>query len=122
MNTPLVKLHDVSVGFTKSFPIVNGVNFSVHPGEIIAITGRNGSGKTTLVRTIAGLLKPLMGKIHRSKKLSISLVPQIKKINLSYPVSVEKILKLPLETGFFFLLKNLISVTTKTIYSSNLEY
>lgn len=102
MSSFLVRLEKLNIGFSSSFPILQNINFSVAEGEIIAITGRNGSGKTTLIRTIAGLLQPLNGKINRSNNLSISLVPQIKKMNLSYPISVEEILSLPEETGFFF--------------------
>lgn len=38
-------------------PIFRDVNFSVDPGEILAILGPNGAGKTTLLRCITGMLK-----------------------------------------------------------------
>jgi iron complex transport system ATP-binding protein len=40
---------------------VQGVSFSVHPGEFHAILGPNGSGKTTLVRVALGALRPQAG-------------------------------------------------------------
>lgn len=43
--------------------ILQGVDLSVHPGEIKALMGRNGMGKTTLLKAIMGLLPPYAGKI-----------------------------------------------------------
>jgi energy-coupling factor transport system ATP-binding protein len=39
------------------------VNFTVRPGDIIAILGQNGAGKTTLVKHALGLLKPTAGQV-----------------------------------------------------------
>ena len=39
------------------------VNFSLHAGELLAITGANGSGKTTLGKLLCGLLKPSKGAV-----------------------------------------------------------
>ena len=38
--------------------IVQGVNFDVHEGEIVALLGRNGAGKTSTLRTIARMEEP----------------------------------------------------------------
>jgi sulfonate transport system ATP-binding protein len=35
--------------------ILDGLNFSIAPGEFVALLGRSGSGKSTLLRTLAGL-------------------------------------------------------------------
>ena len=45
-------------------PILEGLTFSVAPGETIAIVGRSGSGKTTLVKLLSGLLEPTEGAIQ----------------------------------------------------------
>ena len=42
---------------------VNGVNYSVEPGELRSIIGPNGAGKTTFFNMIAGDLLPTSGKI-----------------------------------------------------------
>ena len=42
---------------------VNGVDFTVHEGEFIAVLGHNGSGKSTLARLANGLLTPNNGEI-----------------------------------------------------------
>lgn len=43
--------------------VLNGISFSLDPGEIVALIGANGSGKSTLVNVIARLLKPDSGCI-----------------------------------------------------------
>lgn len=42
---------------------VDGVDFSVVQGEVLALIGANGAGKTTLVNVISGLLRPDDGTI-----------------------------------------------------------
>ncbi len=52
-------------GLTKQFgslTAVNGVTFTVHPGEVLALLGPNGAGKTTTVRMLAAILKPTAGR------------------------------------------------------------
>lgn len=47
----------------KTRKILDGLNISVKPGELIIITGPNGSGKSTLAKLIAGIEKPTTGQI-----------------------------------------------------------
>jgi ABC-2 type transport system ATP-binding protein len=42
---------------------LDDVSFNVAPGSITALVGPNGAGKTTLLRCMAGLEKPLDGRI-----------------------------------------------------------
>jgi branched-chain amino acid transport system ATP-binding protein len=42
---------------------LDDVSLEVDEGAIVAIVGANGAGKTTLIRTIAGMLRPVRGRI-----------------------------------------------------------
>jgi ABC-2 type transport system ATP-binding protein len=50
----------------KSFgptTIVNGISFSVQPGEILGFLGPNGAGKTTTMKMLTGFWSPTSGRI-----------------------------------------------------------
>jgi ABC-2 type transport system ATP-binding protein len=42
---------------------VEGLSFSVTPGEILGLVGPNGAGKTTTMRALAGILTPTRGRM-----------------------------------------------------------
>ena len=42
---------------------VQGLSFSVAPGEILGLVGPNGAGKTTTMRALAGILSPTRGRL-----------------------------------------------------------
>jgi ATP-binding cassette subfamily C exporter for protease/lipase len=45
-------------------PILKGVNFGLHPGEVLAVVGPSASGKTTLARMLVGLWPATSGKVR----------------------------------------------------------
>ncbi|GAB4553413.1 MAG: hypothetical protein OHK0023_22500 [Anaerolineae bacterium] len=47
----------------QPFLALDGVSFSVQPGESIGIVGRNGAGKTTLLKLLSGIAKPTEGRV-----------------------------------------------------------
>ncbi len=59
---PFLEVRDIA----KAYPGVqalDGVSFSVYPGEINALVGENGAGKSTLVRIMAGAVRADRGDI-----------------------------------------------------------
>jgi len=44
-------------------PVLDGVNFEAHTGEVTVIFGRNGAGKSTLLRHFNGLFEPDSGTV-----------------------------------------------------------
>ena len=40
---------------------VNGISFTLHPGDVFGFIGSNGAGKTTTIRMLATLLEPTSG-------------------------------------------------------------
>ena len=45
-------------------PVIQGVSFSVSPGNALAIVGPSASGKTSLVRLLVGIWHPAMGSVR----------------------------------------------------------
>jgi energy-coupling factor transport system ATP-binding protein len=43
--------------------VLKDLDFTVYPGEFVALVGDNGAGKTTLARVLAGLLEPREGRV-----------------------------------------------------------
>jgi ABC-2 type transport system ATP-binding protein len=62
MPISLVEVTNVYKAF-KSVKAVNGLSFTVKPGEFLALLGPNGAGKTTMVEMIEGLQQPDEGDI-----------------------------------------------------------
>jgi urea transport system ATP-binding protein len=59
---PLLDVQGLRAGYGAT-PILQGVEFAVGKGEIVAIIGRNGVGKTTLMKCLIGLLPATAGTI-----------------------------------------------------------
>ena len=63
----LKKVYTTRFGGTPVQALSN-VNFSVEPGEYVAIMGESGSGKTTLLNILAALDKPTSGDVKLNGK------------------------------------------------------
>jgi NitT/TauT family transport system ATP-binding protein len=63
----IVEVRSVNKAFTtpdgQALPVLDGINFTLNEGEIVALLGKSGSGKSTLLRCIAGLIAPTTGTV-----------------------------------------------------------
>lgn len=103
-SVPLLTVEDVWAGYIKDLDILQGINFHIFPGELVAVIGPNGAGKSTLAKTIFGLLNPHKGKItfkneniaglksNQIVKRGMCYVPQI--ANVFPSLSVEENLEM----------------------------
>jgi ABC-2 type transport system ATP-binding protein len=62
---------------------LDGLSFTVKPGEVYGLIGPNGAGKTTTLRTICTLILPTSGKLEIFGLDVISQAAEVRKI-LSY--------------------------------------
>ncbi|MEM4169127.1 MAG: ATP-binding cassette domain-containing protein, partial [Thermoproteota archaeon] len=63
INAPPVFVEGLVVKY-GSFIAVDGVSFTVKPGEIYGLLGPNGAGKTSTLKVLTGLLKPASGRVE----------------------------------------------------------
>ncbi len=99
----ILEVKDVYAGYVRGLNILQGINFTIAPGELVTVVGPNGAGKSTLAKTIFGLLSPERGEIKfkgrniagfssdRIVRLGMSYVPQISNVfaNLSIEENLE---------------------------------
>ncbi len=65
--TPIIVGENISKFFPKKdkqkLLVLDNLNISLFPGEIVALVGKSGSGKSTLLRILAGLIQPTTGRV-----------------------------------------------------------
>jgi ABC-2 type transport system ATP-binding protein len=86
---------------------LDGVDFSIQPGEFFGLLGPNGAGKSTLINIMAGLVRATRGSIsvmghdvvrdYRKSRMALGVVPQ----ELVYDpfFTVREVLRL--QSGYF---------------------
>jgi zinc/manganese transport system ATP-binding protein len=72
-------------------PLTPALDFELPRGSLTAIIGANGAGKSSLLKVIAGLQKPLAGKVrlgvpHRG---GVSFLPQQQHLDRQFPISLQ---------------------------------
>ncbi|WP_419769943.1 MAG: type I secretion system permease/ATPase [Candidatus Marinarcus sp.] len=121
-----IEFKNVSYFFKNSkYPSVDNISFKINAGEKIGIIGQTGAGKSTILKLITGLLHPTQGSIFIDNhdistvhpveiRQNIGVMPQDpflfngtlkENIELSKPISKEKMMELITLTGLEELVK-----------------
>lgn len=66
MTDTLISAERIDKSFGARWAL-QGVSFTVAPGEMVALVGPNGAGKTTLLRILATLTRPDSGRVYIGK-------------------------------------------------------
>ncbi len=72
----LLRLRGVDCGYAPGQPILRGVERDILAGARIGVLGANGQGKSTLVKTLAGLLPALAGKVRPGEDVVVGYYAQ----------------------------------------------
>lgn len=77
---PLLKVEGLQAWYGESH-VLHGMNFEVHPGEVVTLLGRNGVGKSTTMRSIMGIVGKRAGSIsyegHETIKLASNKIARL---------------------------------------------
>ena len=83
----LLQVEDLAVRY-GGIRALRGLSLTLAPGEMLMVTGPNGAGKSTLMNVLAGLVRPLEGKValggvdigfsapETIARLGLSMVPE----------------------------------------------
>lgn len=90
----MIQVEGVELSF-GDVSVLDGIDLTVEPGELVAVVGPNGAGKTTLLRVINGILEPDAGTVwvgdervselsSRSVSQRLATVPQDTHVGFSF--------------------------------------
>ena len=63
MSDVILTIHNLRGGYREGIDILNGIDISLHQGEVLGVIGLNGSGKSTFGRALVNLLPHRNGEI-----------------------------------------------------------
>ncbi|GAF12270.1 ABC transporter, ATP-binding protein EcsA [Bacillus sp. JCM 19046] len=59
----LLKIEQLTGGYTPKKPVLHNVSFTVKQEEIVGLIGLNGAGKSTTIKHVLGLMDPQKGQV-----------------------------------------------------------
>ena len=75
VSSPLLDLSEGRLGYGER-SVLDKVKLQLVPGARIGLLGPNGAGKSTLIKTLAGELQPLGGRLVRGENLAVGYFAQ----------------------------------------------
>jgi zinc/manganese transport system ATP-binding protein len=74
-------------------PLTPELHLERPAGSLTAVIGANGSGKSSLLKILAGLQKPLSGKITLTvpRRGGVSFLPQQQHLDRQFPISLQEL-------------------------------
>lgn len=94
---PAILLEGVRLGYGRITALAE-TDLTVASGTALALVGANGSGKSTLLKAIAGLLRPIQGRLtvyglppRRNPAGTIAYVPQLELVDWQFPATVRDV-------------------------------
>lgn len=88
----MIRCHTLSWG-APGQPLASPLTLSLEHGSLSAIIGANGCGKSSLLKVIAGLQKPLSGKVALGvpRQGGLAFLPQQQHLDRQFPISLEEL-------------------------------
>lgn len=93
MSAPLLEARGLGVTLGGQ-RVLQGVDLTLNPAEIVTVVGPNGSGKSTLLKLLIGATRPDEGRVARRAGLRIGYVPQTLAVDSTLPITVDRFLAL----------------------------
>ncbi|TWC32427.1 ATP-binding cassette subfamily F protein 3 [Pseudomonas sp. SJZ079] len=75
ISSPLLDVSEGRLGYGDKV-VLEQVKLSLAPGARIGLLGPNGAGKSTLIKTLAGELQPIGGRVQRGENLVVGYFAQ----------------------------------------------
>ena len=88
----LLACRDASLGYEHR-ALLEHLTFTVRAGDYLCVVGENGSGKSTLMKSLLGLLPPLVGTIDcpAQRAGAIGYLPQQTSAQRDFPATVSEV-------------------------------
>nr|WP_233521595.1 ABC transporter ATP-binding protein [Streptomyces triticagri] len=76
-----MRIDGVTVAYDRNI-VLDSLDLTVEPGEVMALLGPSGSGKTTALRAVAGFVRPVAGRVFLGDRDVTDLPPHRRGIGM----------------------------------------